>query len=533
MPIFKVRGAQEQIMAALVGPENSGSTKLLEATINGISALFSAIAVVVLLTQTRALQFMFQTWVPFIPAVRNAHSIALVHNFTDSFEQSCDVEQLPIAVYDINITRNNVSSTYTMMPMAYDVQNVFPALLLIWVLAVSSAFQSYRCKHMPLLAMYGTEAKKTLVLLAIHAALHVGVWVRILMYLDAPKLDLSVRLGFLFALTFTCIIIIIYPSPYRNTTADFGRWLEYTLTAPVQVVIIGLSVWVRDRSTLYALGAAQAAMMLCGVVVEDCLQIIYQSNPPPEDDEIQQHLMPAPSKEHRRRAIRMVLVTLIIAWVSYGLIWYVLIAQFQRQDNITGKCDGCHTYNLTCDSSTPFLLQMVHIVVNRQANFTNTNARLSNASFVSIQELDQVRTALNSSKVTTTLELADLFQQPGMPSLDSVVQSMRADLKCETCPLKSEQGVCEARQGLCQGQNEIPDAVLLILSTQCLLFGLFGVVQTVQLLLSGNVHGEQGAGEAWYTVALAYAVLSVTAKTTLEIGFLVMLTQMPQELDRA
>jgi len=210
-----------------------------------------------------------------------------------------------------------------------------------------------------------------------------------------------------------------------------------------------------------------------------------------------------------------------------------LIAQFQRQDNTTGKCDGCHAYNLTCNSGTPFLLQMAYKVVNGHPNFTNINSTLFNASFVSLQELDQVRTVQNSSKVTTTLELATLFEQPGMPSLDSVVQSLRADLKCVTCPLKSEQGVCEARQGLCQGQNDIPDVVLVILSTQCLLFGLFGVVQTLQLLLSGNVHGEQGSGEAWYTVALAYAVLSVTAKTTLEIGFLVMLTQMPEELDRA
>jgi hypothetical protein len=51
------------------------------------------------------------------------------------------------------------------------------------------------------------------------------------------------------------------------------------------------------------------------------------------------------------------------------------------------------------------------------------------------------------------------------------------------------------------------------------------------VLLSGNVHGKQGAAEAWYTVALAYAVLSVSAKTALEVGFLVMLTQMPEELD--
>ena len=85
-------------MSVLVGPANSGSTKQAETTLNAISAVLSAISVVVLLFQTRALRFIFQTWVSFIPAVRNAHSMALVHNFTDSFEQSCDVEQLPIAV---------------------------------------------------------------------------------------------------------------------------------------------------------------------------------------------------------------------------------------------------------------------------------------------------------------------------------------------------------------------------------------------------------------------------------------------------
>jgi len=176
---------------------------------------------------------------------------------------------------------------------------------------------------------------------------------------------------------------------------------------------------------------------------------------------------------------------------------------------------------------------MASKVVNQHQNFTNKNSTLANTSFVSSQDFDHLRTVLNSSKVTTTLELATLFEHPGMPSLDSVMQSLRADLACVNCPLKSKQGMCEARHGLCQGQNDIPDVVLIILSTQCLLFGLFGDVQTLQLLLSGNVHGQQESAEAWYTVALAYAVLSVTAKTTLEIEFLVMLTQMPEKLDCA
>jgi len=534
MPIFKVRCAQDKIMSVLVGPDDNGENKQVETTLNAISATVSAAAVVVLLTQTRAMRFIFQTWVAFIPAVRTPYSVGLVHNFTESFESTCDVEQLPIAVFDINTTSNNISSTYAMMPMAYDVQYAFPSLLLIWVLAVSSAFQTYRCKQMPLLAPYGNDAQKTLVLLCLHGALHIGVWVRILLFLDAPKLDFPLRWGFLAVLSFVCMVIVAYPSRYKNTTADFGRWLEYTLTAPIQVIIIALSVWTRDRSTLYALGAAQATMMLCGVVIEDCLQIIYAGNAPAEEDDADDTLIPhAPPKEHRRRAVRMMIVTLIIAWVSYGVIWYVLISQFQRQQHITGKCDGCHHFNLTCDSGTPFLMQMVYKVVQENTGFTNADSTLTNASFVSMTELDNLVKTINSSKVTTHLELATLFGHPEMPTIDSVVQSVRADLACVTCPLKSEEGVCEAREGLCQGQNEIPAAVMWILATQCILFGLFGVVQTLQLLLSGNVHGQQGAAEAWYTVSLSYAVLSVTAKTTLEIGFLFMLTQMPEELDFA
>jgi len=529
MPIFRVRGVRDQIADVLLGPHEDGETKQAETTLNAISTFLSAASVVVLLTHTRALRFIFQTWVSFIPAVRNPYSVQLVQNFTESLESTCDVEQLPIAVFDINITRNNVNSTYVMMPMAYDIEYVFPALLLIWVLAVSSAFQTYRCKHMPLLAPYGNDTQKTLLLLAIHVLLHAAVWIRLLGFLDAPKLDQSMRYGFLIALTVVCSLIIWYPARYNNTTADFGRWLEYTLTAPIQVIIVALSVWTRDRSTLYALGAAQ----LCGVVIEDGLQIIYEGNAPAAEDGQEDNLVEhaPPSRQRRRRAVRIVVATLFIAWVSYALIWYVLIAQFQRQQHITGKCDSCHHFNLTCDSGTPFLLQMMHKTVKSNTAFTNPNSTLKNGSFVSNTELTEVLKMINSTKVRTLLELATLFAYPGMPSIDSVVQSMRADLACVTCPLKSEQGVCEAREGLCQGQNDIPPAVLAILVTQCLLFGLFGVVQTLQVLLSGNVHGKQGAAEAWYTVSPAYAVLSVSAKTALEVGFLVMLTQMPEELD--
>jgi len=108
------------------------------------------------------------------------------------------------------------------------------------------------------------------------------------------------------------------------------------MTAPVQVVIVALSVWARDRSTLYALGAAQAAMMLCGVVLEECIQTIYTTNKTGDaeaDASVNDALLPGQGLNRtqvRRRAYRTAAATLIIAWVSYGLIWYVLGAQFMR-----------------------------------------------------------------------------------------------------------------------------------------------------------------------------------------------------------
>jgi len=453
------------------------------------------------------------------------------------------VERLPVAVFDINITRNNESKAYAVMPMAYDVEFASPALLLIWVLALSSAFQTYRSKHLPFLLRHGTVTQVQALVLGAHMLLHAAVWTIVLMLWKgqtAPPLTVSLRWAFLLLLTPLCLFIVSYQSLYRNTSADFGRWLEYAMTAPVQVVIVALTVWTRDRATLYALGAAQAAMMLCGVVIEECITNIYQTNRTSgdEDDEAADAaLLPtaqADRKQRRRRAVRTALGTLVIAWATYALIWYVLIAQFRRQDNITGKCDGCHEHNLTCtnDANTTAQLEFLDVVLKDYIGYQNKSQPpvFSATTALQLQDLDVL---LNVSSVTTLQELFALFDIQGMPSLAEILRIVRGDIQCKKCPLVADGGLCEARDGLCQGQNDIPSAVQAILGVQALLFGLFGVVQTVQLFLVTRVRGAAAAEEAWYAAALAYAVLSVTAKTALEIGFLVMLTQMPSDVTSA
>jgi len=544
MPIYRVgaKPTSAEFIKFMHSTDDEAETRQGETTLNAFSTLFSAAALIVLLTQKRALLFLFQTWVSFIPAVRSASSMQLVHDFTGAIEDTCSVEQLPIAAFDINITRNNETKVYAVMPMAYDVQMVSPALLLIWVLALSSAFQTYCSKLMPALIKNADSSQVLGALLFAHMLLHTAVWVRVFTLQD-EGLTINMRLATLLLLTPLCLFIVFYPPKYRNTSADFGRWLEYAMTAPVQVVIVALSVWARDRSTLYALGAAQAAMMLCGVVLEECIQTIYTTNKTDDaeaDDanaSVNDALRPGQGLNRvqvRCRAYRTAAATLIIAWVSYGLIWYVLGAQFMRQYDITGKCDRCHEYNLTCtnDRNTTEMLAFLDIVMTDYIAFQNKSVVpvFSNVSALQVHDLDIL---LNVSNVQTLEKLFLLFDLQGMPSFATIMDMVRSELACITCPLVADGGLCVARDGLCQGQNDIPDAVLGILATQGLLFGLFGLVQTVQLFLVSQVRGPEAATDAWYSVALAYALLSVVAKTALEVGFLVMLTQMPEEIDRA
>jgi len=173
------------------------------------------------------------------------------------------------------------------MPMAYKSELVPASLLLIWVLAVSAAFQTYRSKHIYYLWKKNNKFRGELKLFAPHAVVHIMFWFRIF-FLEIEGLDNGRKFAFLLALTATCVTIIFFRVEYKNTAPDFSRWLKYIITAPLQIAIIAMSVWLRDRSTLIALGGAQACMLLCGVVIEACIQDIYDTNKTGEDANTEQ-----------------------------------------------------------------------------------------------------------------------------------------------------------------------------------------------------------------------------------------------------
>ena len=63
-----------------------------------------------------------------------------------------------------------------------------------------------------------------------------------------------------------------WQSSYRPVGPDFTRWLEYMLTSPLQIFIIGMSVMVRDVSMLTTLAFLQGALVMLGYLLELAIQ---------------------------------------------------------------------------------------------------------------------------------------------------------------------------------------------------------------------------------------------------------------------
>lgn len=56
---------------------------------------------------------------------------------------------------------------------------------------------------------------------------------------------------------------------YNPTTgADIGRWVEYMLTSPLQVVLVAIAYHIRDDSQLWSLAFMQAMLVLMGYCIE-------------------------------------------------------------------------------------------------------------------------------------------------------------------------------------------------------------------------------------------------------------------------
>ena len=66
----------------------------------------------------------------------------------------------------------------------------------------------------------------------------------------------------------------------------------------------------------------------------------------------------------------MALATLVIAWVTFALIWFVIVTQFQRQSHTAGQCDNCASYPAVCPTLTPFQPKLESVEITTATEIT-------------------------------------------------------------------------------------------------------------------------------------------------------------------
>jgi len=158
-------------------------------------------------------------------------------------------------------------ATYHMAAGEYD-----PLLALIWIFACSTAFQAARVK---LFVPRGDRDKN-----------------------NGAKIFNEYR-------------------PYAGP--DFWRWVEYALTAPLQIVLIASSFTIDDKSMLLLLGGLQGALMLLGYVIELQIDKVCKGRRKSDED-----------RRKRHHSVKLVYL-LVSAWALHAVVWYVLVERLDRQ----------------------------------------------------------------------------------------------------------------------------------------------------------------------------------------------------------
>ena len=111
---------------------------------------------------------------------------------------------------------------------------------------------------------------------------------------------------------------------------DFWRWIEYALTAPLQIIIIAGSFYMRETVILTLMAALQGALVLLGYVIELEIQTLYLCR-------IATSVKPQRSKSVFLCECKLVFL-LLSSYVCHVIIWTILIVKFQIQGQALIDC---------------------------------------------------------------------------------------------------------------------------------------------------------------------------------------------------
>ena len=150
---------------------------------------------------------------------------------------------------------------------------------------------------------------------------------------------------------------------YDPHKPDFWRWWEYALTSSIQTAIIALSFFLGNRDEVLCLAALQAALCLLGFVIEKRIDKLYKAK-----------IKPTHAENPYKTAFKVakLLILLTAAWSFFVIIWYILLARFDRGVQGSNDCDYGNTmpdavYFIVYGQLVLFLLfgiaQTVHVGV--------------------------------------------------------------------------------------------------------------------------------------------------------------------------
>ena len=118
---------------------------------------------------------------------------------------------------------------------------------------------------------------------------------------------------------------IVY-NPHRP---DFWRWLEYALTAPFQIILIGTSVFINERAQVMNMAGLQAALVLLGYMNEKRIDSFYKR----AIKKAGELSAPAGTKMWK------LWIQTLFCWVFFIIIWYTIIARFELQKKNISDCE--------------------------------------------------------------------------------------------------------------------------------------------------------------------------------------------------
>ena len=115
--------------------------------------------------------------------------------------------------------------------------------------------------------------------------------------------------------------------PLRNMP-DFSRWLEYTVTSPMQIIVIAITVYIRNVHHLSLLSTLQGALTLSGWTVEVCISNL----------QIAATNSGKMSREFANTLMKLAAVFLAATYAHY-VIWFSILDFYIAHENNTRNCD--------------------------------------------------------------------------------------------------------------------------------------------------------------------------------------------------